>query len=91
MAKGIISWKRQGPQGERFEIYAHHVGNQWEFYIRQRRLDQWHPLARPPLEDWLELLDGIRRRVARRLLRPQEIQRAEQLIRDRFPEAEWET
>lgn len=89
MAKGEISWKRTTAEGERLEIYAHHFGNEWRFFIRQRRLDQWQPLAQPPIEDWLELLDGIRRRVARRKLPPKELHHAEQLIRERFPEFEF--
>ncbi len=89
MGRGEISWKRQSPEGERVEVYAHHVGDRWNFYIRQRRFDRWEDLEKPPLEDWLELLDGIRRRVARRLLRPEEIQRVEKAIRERFPEAEF--
>ncbi len=88
MAKSEISWKRRNAEGERFEVYAHHVGTQWRFYIRQRRYENWEPLAQPPLEDWLELLDAIRRRVARRLLRPEEIERVEQTIRALFPDAE---
>ena len=89
MAKGEISWKRTGAEGERLELYAHHVGHEWRFFIRQRRLGQWEPLAQPPIEDWLKLLDGIRRRAARRLMRPEEVQRAQQLIRERFPEFEF--
>ncbi len=88
-AKGEISWKRRTAEGERREIYAHHVGTEWVFYIRSRRYEQWEHMPQPPLEDWLELLDGIRRRVARRLLRPEEVQRVEQTIRSLFPEAEF--
>jgi hypothetical protein len=90
MAKAEISWVRSAADGEKFQVYAHHVGDQWNFYIRQRRYDQWGPLKQPPLEDWLELLDGIRRRVQRRLLRPEEIQRVEKRIRELFPEAKLE-
>ena len=88
MAKAEIAWKRQTSEGEIFQVYAHHVGNRWNFYIRQRRYDQWQALENPPLEDWLALLDAVRRRVARRLLRPEEIQRVEKTIRELFPEAE---
>ncbi len=88
MAKAEISWKRRTPEGERLEVYAHHVGNRWNFYIRERRVGEWKPLEDPPLEDWLELLDGIRRRVNRRLLRPEEIQRVEKTIRELFPEVD---
>ena len=88
MAKAEISWKRSTAEGERLEVYAHHVGNRWNFYIRERRVGQWEPLENPPLEDWLRLLDGIRRRVNRRLLRPEEIARLEKTIRELFPDVE---
>jgi hypothetical protein len=42
----------------------------------------------PPLEDWLELLDSVRRRINRRLLRPEEEQAVESSIRERFPEVD---
>lgn len=87
MAKAEISWVRTTEEGDKFQVYAHHVGNRWIFYSRQRRFDQWQELKQPPLEDWLELLDSVRRRVQRRLLRPEEVQRIEKAIRERFPEA----
>jgi hypothetical protein len=89
-AKAEISWKRRTEEGERLEIYAHHVGNRWNFFVRTRRFEQWQPLEQPPLEDWLELLDAVRRRVARRLLRPEEVERVERTIRESFPEAQLE-
>jgi hypothetical protein len=88
MAKAEISWVRTNEEGEKLQVYAHHVGDQWNFYHRRRRFDEWQALKKPPLEDWLELLDSIRRRVQRRLLRPEEIQRVEKSIRERFPEAD---
>lgn len=90
MAKGEISWVRTNEEGEKFQVYAHRVGDQWNFYVRQRRFDQWEAVKQPLLEDWLELLDGVRRRVQRRLVRPEEIQRIEKTIRERFPEAGFE-
>lgn len=87
MAKAEISWTRTTEEGEKCQVYAHHFGNRWIFYIRRRRYDEWQENKQPPLEDWLELLDSIRRRVQRRLLRPEEIQRVEKTIRERFPEA----
>jgi hypothetical protein len=87
-AKAEISWRRRTPEGERLEVYAHHVGNRWNFYMRSRRYEQWQRIEQPPLEDWLQLLDSIRRRVARRLLRPEEVQRVEKTIRESFPEAQ---
>ena len=87
MAKGQISWVRRDQDGTKLQVYAHHVGDRWDFYVRERRHDQWQAVKQPPLEDWLELLDGIRRRVQRRLIRPEEIQRVEKTIRESFPEA----
>lgn len=85
--KAEISWTRTTENGEKFKVYAHHVGSQWNFYVRQRRYDEWQEQRNPPLEDWLALLDSIRRRVQRRLQRPEEILRVEKSIRQRFPEA----
>ena len=87
MAKAEISWNRTDAEGEHFQLYAHHVSKDWKFYIRQRRYENWQLLENPPLEDWLELLDAVRRRVARRLLRPEAVERLERKIRERFPEA----
>lgn len=88
MAKGEISWTRATDEGEKFQVYAHRIGDQWTFYIRHRRFDEWAVNKQPPLEDWLELLDGVKRRVTRRLVRPEEVQRIEKRIRELFPEAE---
>ena len=88
MPKAEISWRRADAEGERVNVYAQHVGNRWIFYARGKRYDQWEQQDDPPLEDWLELLDGVRRRVARRLLRPEEEGNVERALRQRFPEAE---
>ena len=85
--KAEISWKRVTGEGQRLEIYAHHVGNRWIFYSRERRIGLYAETEEPPLEDWLELLDAVRRRIQRRKLRPEEEQRVEASIRQRFPEA----
>ena len=85
MAKAEISWTRANEEGEKLQVYAHHFGNRWIFYQRRRRYDEWQENKQPPIEDWLELLDSIRRRVQRRLLRPEEVQRVEKTIRERFP------
>jgi hypothetical protein len=87
-AKAEISWKRTNEEGEKVQVYAHHVGDRWLFYWRRQRFDQWELLKFPPLEDWMALLDSVRRRVQRRLLRPQEIERIEKRIRELFPEAD---
>lgn len=88
MGKGEISWKGRTAEGVKREIYAHRVGSEWHFYVREKRYDCWEPLTHPPLEDWLELLDGVRRRIARRLVRPEEEGRLRKTIRELFPGTE---
>jgi hypothetical protein len=84
MAKAEISWKRQAADGTRHQVYARRVGCEWRFYERGRRYDRWQPLANPPLEDWLELLEAVQRRISRRRLRPEEETRVKQTILERF-------
>jgi hypothetical protein len=88
MAKGEISWVRTTEEGDKLQAYAHRVGGQWKFYARHKRFDEWQAVEHPPLEDWLELLDAIRRRVPRRTVRPEEVDRVAKRIRELFPEAE---
>ena len=88
MAKAEISWKRVTEEGTVIQVYARHVGREWRFYARERRFDQWQQVAEPPLEVWLELLDAVRRRINRRLLRPEEEARVKKRARERFPDAE---
>jgi hypothetical protein len=90
MAKAEISWRRTTAEGIRLQVYAQHVGRDWRFFARERRYDQWEAVADPPLEDWLELLDAVERRINRRLLRPEEEGRVKRCIRERFPEAQLE-
>ena len=90
MAKAEISWKRDTEEGIRLQVYAQHVGGDWRFFARERRYDRWEAIADPPLEDWLELLDSVQRRINRRLLRPEEEGRVKKSIRERFPEAKLE-
>jgi hypothetical protein len=90
MAKAEISWKRVTAEGIRLQVYVQHVGGDWRFFARERRYDQWQAIAEPPLEDWLELLDSVGRRINRRLLRPEEEARVRKSIRERFPEAKLE-
>jgi hypothetical protein len=85
MPKAEISWKRATPEGETWQCYAQHVGKQWVFFQRQKRFDQWQQVNEPPREDWLALLDSVRRRINRRLLRPEEETRVRQAILERFP------
>jgi hypothetical protein len=88
MAKAEIGWKVRTEEGQRREVYARHVGDRWVFFERGRRFENWQALTEPPLEDWLELLDGVRRRITRRLLRPEEEDRVKRSIEERFPEVQ---
>jgi hypothetical protein len=86
MAKAEISWKGRTEDGTKREVYAQHVGDRWVFRVREKRFDEWQELPDPPLEDWLELLDAIQRRITRMLLRPEEAERVKRSIRTRFPD-----
>lgn len=88
MGKAEISWKGRTEEGLKREVYAKHIGDRWLFHVREKRHDQWQDMPEPPLEDWLELLDGVQRRVQRRLLPPDEEKRVKKRIRELFPEAE---
>jgi hypothetical protein len=88
MAKAEISWKRITEEGVRLQVYARHVSRDWRFFARAQRFDQWQTIPEPPLEDWLKLLDAVRRRINRRLLRPEEEARVKKSIRERYPEAQ---
>ena len=70
MGKAEISWKGKNEEGVKREVYVHMVGAAWKFFVREKRYDNWEPLEHPLLEDYIELLDGVKRRIARRLLRP---------------------
>ena len=85
MPKAEISCKRTAEDGTPVQVYAQHVGREWRFFAREKRYDQWEAVPEPPLEDWLELLDAVQRRINRRLLRPEEEGRVKQSIRERFP------
>lgn len=88
MAKAEISWKRTDENGDTVQVYTHHVGNRWIFYKRFKRFDDWEEQEDPPLEDWLELLDGVRRRINRRLVRPEEEGNVIRLLKQRYPDAD---
>ena len=88
MPRAEISWKRQTADGKTIRVYAQHFGDQWSFFVRAARYDQRRPIEHPPLEDWLALLDGVRRRYGRGLLQRDEVARVERSIRERFPDAE---
>jgi hypothetical protein len=86
MPKAEISWKRTTDEGATLQVYVRHTGGQYRFYSRHRRYDRWETVEHPPLEDWLELLDCVERRIQRRKLRPEEADRVRRCIRERFPE-----
>jgi hypothetical protein len=88
MGRAEVSWKKRTEDGEKREVYVKHLGKQWLFYEREKRYDEWTAVPEPALEDWMELLDGVRRRIARRLMKPEEEERVLQLIRLQYPEAE---
>jgi hypothetical protein len=88
MAKAEISWKTKSEEGIKREVYVHCVGSDWKFFDRGKRYDEWQALEHPLLEDYLELLDAVRRRIARRLMRPEDEQRVKKMIRESYPEAQ---
>ena len=88
MPKAEISWKRVTPDGVKLQVYAQRVSRDWRFFSRQRRFDQWQSVPEPPLEDWLELLDAVRRLINRRRLQPDHEQHLRRRIRERFPEVD---
>ena len=90
MAKAEISWRRTTEEGEKVQVYAQHIGDQWKFFMRGKRYYNWEPVKDPPLEDWLELLDSAQRRINRSLLRPEEEARIKKAIKERFPDSNLE-
>lgn len=82
-----IAWTRK-LDADRIDVCARRFGDRWSFFSRPGRGDQWQPLARPALEDWLELLDGVRRRIGRGLQPRAEEARVLALIREQFPDAD---
>lgn len=87
MPKAEISWKRETGDGTKLQVYARRVGGDWRFFHREKRFEVWQPVAKPPLEDWLELLDAIQRLITRRRYQPDDEERLRKQIREKFPEA----
>ena len=85
-SKGDIGWKRSDAEGERVQVSAKKIGNRWLFHIRGKRNERWLEHAKPPLEDWLELLDAVRRRIQRDLIPEIEEDRLIKTIREKFSE-----
>ena len=88
MAKQGITWTSVGEDGERRQASAERVGTRWIFHVRAKRFDDWVEESSPSLEDWLALLDGVRRRVGRQLMRADEVDSVIRNLRHAFPDAE---
>ena len=88
MPKREISWNRRNEAGERVEICVEQTTDGWIFYSRERRPEPWLVVADPPLEDWLELLDAVERRIGRQLMKPIEAERIKKTISLRYPSPE---
>jgi len=78
--KRDISWTRRNDAGERVEIYVEQTGDRWIFHSRERRPEPWQIVDDPPLEDWLELLDAVERRIGRQLMKPLEAEHIRKII-----------
>ena len=89
MAKAEIGFERKLEDGSTRSVYVAHNGGQYRFFARLKRFDNWQAVKDPPLEDWLEFLDCVRRRIARRKLMQPEEARVIQCIHERFPAHEF--
>jgi len=89
MAKAEIGFERRLEDGTTRSFYVAHNGGQYRFFARQKRFDNWEAVKDPSLDDWLEFLDCVRRRIARRKLMPPEEVRVMQCIHIRFPAHEF--
>lgn len=90
MARDNIEWVRKNAEGEKIEVKAHQIRERWDFYWRPGRTWGWNVLETPLLEDWLEVLDGVERRVNRRQYPLDEPAKVRRLIRERYPDAEFD-
>jgi len=86
--KAQIGFERKLEDGTKREVSVNHTGGNYRFYAREKRFDEWEFVKIPPMEDWLMLLDAVRRRVTRRKLMPDDEERLVRTIKERFPEAE---
>ena len=57
-----ITWDAEDADGSPREVSARTEGARWVFRERAGRFDDWRVVASPSLDDWLALLDGVRRR-----------------------------
>ena len=85
-AKVEIIFKRSDELGERIECYARNERGTWKFFRRERRFENWEVYPEPAFEDWMELLDSVRRRIPRRKMEPADEQRLVCTIKEKFPD-----
>jgi hypothetical protein len=88
--KSEIGWTRRLEDGTKVDVAAHRNGVRWVFEMQTHRYEPWEEMKTPLLEDWLELLAAVERRVIRRTAKPEEPDRIRKLIRERFPEHQFE-
>jgi hypothetical protein len=88
MAKKEICWKTRTESGGKQEVRVSHFGEQWTFYVRQGRYEQWRVLDSPSLSEWLTLLDAVSRRAIRHLYRPEDEAQLKKIIQKQFPTAD---
>ena len=84
-----IAWTKV-VDGVKQDVRARRTGDGWDFASRVGRGNPWQPTTRPALEDWLQLLDGVRRRIGRLRKQPEEERQLLRVIRERFPGVEIE-
>lgn len=89
-AKAEIGWRRLDAEGDSCQVYAQRVGGAWRFFQRRKRYDEWRPMPSPPLEDWLQLLEAVERRLQRRRWPPAEAARIRRRILELFPAVSWD-
>lgn len=87
MPKIEVTWTSQSPDGEKRQVCARTQGDRFVFLTRAKRYDDWLEVKEPPLEDWLEFLDGVRRRGGRHLASAKDEARLLTHIRQLFPKA----
>jgi hypothetical protein len=85
MPKAEISWKRATPEGATLQCYAQHVGGSGFSTSAKNASTAGSRSKTRRGEDWLALLDSVRRRINRRLLRPEEEALLRKAISERFP------
>ena len=86
--KAEIGWERRLEDGSKLEVYVHHFGGEYRFFTRPKRFEKWQAVPEPPIEDWMQLLDAVRRRITRRKMMPKDEDQLRQIIKERFPEIE---